>query len=105
MTVASQMLVSNVDLLSLPVNISSTLNFCLSVHQAAQSTQAALHNHCRGMLGLSDGVHILHCTAACGLFQHLLNCPMALDPRVFDCVQGVQNIIHNRLLEFLHHRL
>jgi hypothetical protein len=50
MTVAYQILTSDIDLIALPVNISNTLGLCLSVHQAAQSTHAALHNHRRGML-------------------------------------------------------
>ncbi len=44
MTVAYQILASDVDLISLPVNISNTLGLCLSVHQAAQSTVHMLHS-------------------------------------------------------------
>ncbi len=80
MTVAYQILTPDVDLISLPVNISSALGLCLSVHQAAPSTHAALHNHCRGMLGLSDVVDILHCTAAGDFSHHLLKCPIPLEP-------------------------
>jgi len=62
MTVAYQIL--TYDLVSLPVNISSTLSLCLSVHRAAQSAPAVLRKQCRGILGLADEVHILCCTAA-----------------------------------------